>query len=61
METLKIHTKDKEQLETVKTILKASKYDLFGFWSRRINKEHRIIYRINAERDIEIYSLKGRY
>lgn len=25
METLKIHTKDKEQLETVKTILKALK------------------------------------
>ena len=39
----------------------ALKYDLFGFWSRRINKEHRIIYKINVEKDIEIHSLRGHY
>lgn len=36
------------------------KYSLTGFWSRRINKEHRIVYdpRLNP---IEITSLKGHY
>jgi hypothetical protein len=31
METLKIHTKDKEQLKTVKAILKALKGSFWGF------------------------------
>ena len=38
------------------------KYDLSGYWSRRINKEHRIIYKVLEETDtIEIYSLQGHY
>ncbi|MGB3344146.1 MAG: Txe/YoeB family addiction module toxin [Aequorivita sp.] len=38
----------------------ALKYDLLGFWSRRINKEHRIVYKVREERII-IHSLKGHY
>ena len=38
------------------------KHDLTGFWSRRINHEHRIVYRLlEEERIIMIYSLKGHY
>ena len=40
------------------------KHELSGKWSRRINKEHRIIYQITAENNIEILSilsLKGHY
>lgn len=38
----------------------ALKYELLGFWSRRINKEHRIVYKVREERII-IHSLKGQY
>ncbi|KQB43226.1 Addiction module toxin, Txe/YoeB family [Flavobacterium daejeonense] len=40
------------------------KHQLSGRWSRRINKEHRIIYRVTEENKIEILdilSLKGHY
>ena len=40
------------------------KYELTGKWSRRINQEHRIIYKITEENTIEILdilSLKGHY
>ncbi|MFV5684849.1 Txe/YoeB family addiction module toxin [Flavobacterium sp. GB2R13] len=40
------------------------KHHLTGRWSRRINQEHRIIYKITAENTIEILdilSLKGHY
>jgi toxin YoeB len=40
------------------------KYEMSGRWSRRIDKEHRIIYRITEENNIEIlniFSLKGHY
>lgn len=40
------------------------KYHLTGRWSRRINQEHRIIYRVTEENTIEILdilSLKGHY
>ncbi|KAF2516180.1 MULTISPECIES: Txe/YoeB family addiction module toxin [Flavobacterium] len=40
------------------------KYELSGKWSRRINREHRIIYRVTDEGTIEILeilSLKGHY
>lgn len=38
------------------------KYDLTGYWSRRINKEHRIVYRVYEDRDtVEIHSLRGHY
>lgn len=36
------------------------KYELSGFWSRRINKEHRIIYEF-TDTTIYIHSLKGHY
>ena len=36
------------------------KYDLTGFWSRRINREHRLIYEVTDE-SILILSLKGHY
>jgi toxin YoeB len=38
----------------------ALKENLSGYWSRRINREHRIIYIVENE-TITIYSLKGHY
>jgi len=38
----------------------ALKYELSGYWSRRIDKEHRIIYCVRYNR-IEIVSFKGHY
>lgn len=40
------------------------KHELSGKWSRRINQEHRIIYKVTEEDTIEILdilSLKGHY
>ncbi|WP_316789626.1 Txe/YoeB family addiction module toxin [Pedobacter frigoris] len=40
------------------------KHDLSGRWSRRINKEHRLVYRINELNEImilDITSLRGHY
>lgn len=40
------------------------KYQLAGKWSRRINQEHRIVYKVTEEKTIEILdilSLKGHY
>ena len=40
------------------------KYQLQGRWSRRINQEHRIIYKVTEDNTIEILdilSLKGHY
>jgi len=38
------------------------KAGLSGFWSRRINKEHRIVYKIDYQRQVvTVYSLKGHY
>lgn len=36
------------------------RYDLAGYWSRRINAEHRIIYSVHEDM-IEIYILSMRY
>ena len=36
------------------------KYDLSGKWSRRINKEHRIVYSVDGDL-ITVYSLRGHY
>ena len=38
----------------------ALKYDLSGCWSRRINKEHRIVYEVFDDKII-VHSLKGHY
>lgn len=38
------------------------KYNLSGFWSRRINHEHRIIYDVLSDNHtVEILSLKDHY
>lgn len=38
------------------------KYDLAGYWSRRINKEHRILYKVYENQNrVEIHSLRGHY
>jgi toxin YoeB len=40
------------------------KYNLSGAWSRRINKEHRLVYEINEDNQIiilNVLSLKGHY
>lgn len=37
------------------------KHELSGFWSRKINDEHRLVYRINSDNDIEIASCRNHY
>ncbi|MCC5922350.1 MAG: Txe/YoeB family addiction module toxin [Crocinitomicaceae bacterium] len=38
------------------------KFELSGCWSRRINKEHRIVYEVlEDENKIVVLSLKGHY
>ena len=42
--------------------VEALKHNLAGYWCRRINQEHRLLYSINNESGIVyIYSLKGHY
>ena len=36
------------------------KYDLSGFWSRRIDREHRLVYQVFGQ-EILIYSCKYHY
>jgi toxin YoeB len=36
------------------------KHDLTGFWSRRIDREHRLVYRAEGE-DILIYACRFQY
>ena len=36
------------------------KYDLAGLWSRRIDREHRLVYQV-VEKEIFIYSCKYHY
>lgn len=36
------------------------KYDLAGFWSRRIDREHRLVYKV-SENDILIVSCRYHY
>lgn len=36
------------------------KYDLAGFWSRRIDREHRLVYQV-VNQEILIYSCKYHY
>ncbi len=36
------------------------KYDLTGFWSRRITREHRLVYQV-VDSDIFIYACKFHY
>jgi len=36
------------------------KFDLAGLWSRRIDREHRLVYQVN-ENDILVYSCRYHY
>jgi len=36
------------------------KYDLSGYWSRRIDREHRLVYQVD-ENEIRIYSCRYHY
>jgi toxin YoeB len=36
------------------------KYDLTGLWSRRIDREHRLVYQVSGE-DLLIYSCRFHY
>ena len=38
----------------------ALKHELSGYWSRRINREHRLIYKV-LDHSVVIYSLRGHY
>ena len=38
----------------------ALKYDLAGFWSRRIDHEHRLVYQV-TDKEILVYSCKFHY
>jgi toxin YoeB len=37
------------------------KYELTGLWSRRINKEHRLIYQVKENTIVLIIAAKGHY
>lgn len=39
----------------------ALKHQYRGLWSRRITDEHRLIYKVDAEKNIIIYSLFNHY
>ena len=36
------------------------KYDLVGFWSRRIHQEHRLVYQVDDD-ELKIYSCRFHY
>ncbi len=37
------------------------KHNLSGYWSRRIDDEHRLVYKIIDDETIEIYQCRGHY
>lgn len=39
----------------------ALKYQYRGYWSRRITDEHRLIYKVDADKNIVVYSLVNHY
>ena len=42
--------------------VEALRFDLAGFWSRRINDEHRLLYQINEdEQTVLVYKMRGHY
>ena len=42
--------------------VEALRFDLTGYWSRRINSEHRILYDIQEDKKVvAIYKLRGHY
>ena len=67
-------TEDKKMLKKINDLIKAIKsspfegigkpeplkYDLTGFWSRRIDREHRLVYQLH-DKSLLIYSCKYHY
>lgn len=67
-------TEDKKIVKKINDLIKAIKtnpfdgigkpeplkYDLAGFWSRRIDREHRLVYQIQ-DKNLLIYSCKYHY
>lgn len=67
-------TEDKQMLRKINELIKdiqrhpyegigkpePLKYDLAGFWSRRIDREHRLVYQV-IDQEILIYSCKYYY
>ena len=67
-------TEDKKMIKKINELIKAIKsnpfdgigkpeplkYDFAGFWSRRIDREHRLVYQIR-EKELLIYSCKYHY
>ena len=67
-------TEDKKMLKKINELIKAIKsnpfegigkpeplkYDFAGFWSRRIDREHRLVYQV-INKEILIYSCKYHY
>lgn len=67
-------TEDKKMLKKINELIKAIKsdpfngigkpeplkYDLANFWSRRIDREHRLVYQIQ-DKNLLIYSCKYHY
>jgi toxin YoeB len=67
-------TRDKKILQKINSLIKSIqktpyegigkpeplKFDLSGFWSRRIDLEHRLVYRIDGE-DILIFACRYHY
>lgn len=67
-------TEDKKMLKKINDLIKAIKsspfegigkpeplkYDLAGFWSRRIDREHRLVYQLH-DKSLLIYSCKYHY
>lgn len=37
------------------------KHNLAGYWSRRINHEHRLVYKILENETVRVYSAKSHY
>ena len=37
------------------------RFEKFGYWSRRITQEHRLVYKVTQDGDINIVSCKGHY
>lgn len=68
-------TKDKRLLKKINELLKdiernkfkgigkpeLLKNNLRGYWSRRINEEHRLVYNVKDDDTIEIYQCMGHY
>ncbi len=67
-------SKDRKMLKKINELIKdiqrtpynglgspeALKYDLSGYWSRRIDREHRLVYQVIGE-EILIYSCRYHY